>query len=88
MGATTPQAGTSNPMTMRTLRTFFIATFAVSWGIGVLVSVFPDQAEALFGPMGYTNPSCSTPSSTGRPGPTRSRGTCTCSSSSRWSSCW
>jgi hypothetical protein len=24
--------------------------------VGALVSVFPDQAEALFGPMGYTNP--------------------------------
>lgn len=43
-------------MTMRTLRTFFIATFAISWGVGVLISVFPDQTASLFGPMGYTNP--------------------------------
>jgi uncharacterized protein len=56
MGAATPQARTSNPMSVRTLRTFFIATFAVSWGVGALVSVFPDQAEGLFGPMGNTNP--------------------------------
>jgi uncharacterized protein len=56
MGVTTPHVRTSNPMSMRTLRTLFIATFAVSWGVGALVSVFPDQAEALFGPMGYTNP--------------------------------
>jgi uncharacterized protein len=56
MGVTTPHVRTSNPMSMRTLRTLFIATFAVSWGVGALVSVFPDQAEALFGPIGYTNP--------------------------------
>ncbi len=56
MGAATPQARTPTPMSTRTLRNFFIATFAVSWGVGLVVSLFPDQAEALFGPMGYTNP--------------------------------
>jgi membrane protease YdiL (CAAX protease family) len=43
-------------MTGRTLRTFFVATFAISWGVGVLLTVFPGQAAALFGPMAYTNP--------------------------------
>jgi membrane protease YdiL (CAAX protease family) len=38
------------------LRTFFLATFALSWGLGVLMVVFIDQVEAVFGPMGYTNP--------------------------------
>jgi CAAX protease family protein len=42
-------------MNLRTLRTFLISTFVVSWGIGMLLSAFPDRAEALFGPMGYTN---------------------------------
>ena len=44
------------PMEVRTLRTFLIATFGISWGIGILLSVFPAQAAGLFGPMGYTNP--------------------------------
>lgn len=56
MVATTPQGRNVKPMSLRTLRTFFIATFVLSWGVGVLISVFPDQTEALFGPMGYTNP--------------------------------
>jgi membrane protease YdiL (CAAX protease family) len=43
-------------MSLRTLRTFIIATFGLSWGVGILLTVFPDQAGALFGPMGYTNP--------------------------------
>ena len=43
-------------MSLRTLRTFFIATFVLSWGVGALFVGFPERAEALFGPMGYTNP--------------------------------
>jgi membrane protease YdiL (CAAX protease family) len=38
------------------LRTFFVATFALSWGLGVLMVVFVDQVEAVFGPISYTNP--------------------------------
>ena len=38
------------------LRTFFAVTFALSWGAGILSVIFADQVEALFGPMGYTNP--------------------------------
>jgi membrane protease YdiL (CAAX protease family) len=54
--ATIPPTRTVNPMSLRTLRTFFIATFALSWGVGILLTVFPEQSESLFGPMGYTNP--------------------------------
>jgi membrane protease YdiL (CAAX protease family) len=35
---------------------FFVGTFALSWSMGILLVAFPDQVEALFGPMGYTNP--------------------------------
>src|SRR6478735_762361 len=56
MVALIPPVRSSRPMDLRTLRTFFVATFALSWGVGVLLTVFPDQTEALFGPMGYTNP--------------------------------
>ena len=52
----TPPVQTSRSMTMRTLRTFFIATFVLSWGVGILLVSFPDRSAALFGPMGYTNP--------------------------------
>ena len=43
-------------MSVRTVWTFFAATFALSWGLGALFVAFADQVEALFGPMGYTNP--------------------------------
>ena len=56
MVVTATQVGSVNPMSLRTLRTFFIATFVLSWGMGALLSVFAHEAEALFGPMGYTNP--------------------------------
>src|SRR6478752_3584744 len=56
MVALIPPVRSARPMNLRTLRTFFVATFALSWGVGVLLTVFPDQTEALFGPMGYTNP--------------------------------
>ena len=35
---------------------FFLLTFGLSWGIGALGAFFPDQIEALTGPMGMTNP--------------------------------
>ena len=44
------------PLTTRSVRAFFLGTFALSWSIGALLVAFPDQVEALFGPMGYTNP--------------------------------
>ena len=43
-------------MTPRDVRTFFLLTFAVSWGIGALFVAFQDQMESVLGPMGYTNP--------------------------------
>ena len=43
-------------LTPRSLWTFFIGTFALSWGSGIVMVAFQDQVEALFGPMGYTNP--------------------------------
>ena len=35
---------------------FFAITFALGWGILAILIFFPIQAEAIFGPMGYTNP--------------------------------
>lgn len=60
-GSTTARAASSPPsttdsMSLRSLITFFIATFALSWGAGVLYVVFQEQVEGIFGPMGYTNP--------------------------------
>lgn len=43
-------------MTLRTVRNFFLATIALTWGLASLMIVFPDQLEAVFGEMGYTNP--------------------------------
>jgi membrane protease YdiL (CAAX protease family) len=43
-------------MTFRSLLSYFVATFALSWGAGVIYVVFQEQVEAIFGPMGYTNP--------------------------------
>jgi membrane protease YdiL (CAAX protease family) len=51
-----PAARGDDQMSLRTVRTFFLATFAFSWSLGVLMVVFIDQVEAVFGPMGYTNP--------------------------------
>ncbi|WP_411733788.1 hypothetical protein [Paeniglutamicibacter sp.] len=47
---------TTDSMTFRSMLAFFIATFALSWGAGILYVVFQEQVEAIFGPMGYTNP--------------------------------
>jgi membrane protease YdiL (CAAX protease family) len=38
------------------VRAFFAGTFALTWGIGVLMVTFTDQIESVFGPLGYTNP--------------------------------
>ena len=60
MAVTTPWVSNSRPMSTRTLATFFIATCTLSWGVGVLLTVLPDQAGALSGPVGYTDPAFST----------------------------
>jgi uncharacterized protein len=38
------------------VRTFFVLTFVLGWGAGILMTVFQEQVEAVFGPIGYTNP--------------------------------
>ncbi|MER5331980.1 type II CAAX endopeptidase family protein [Micromonospora sp. NPDC002717] len=43
-------------LTFRSLRTFFLATFGLSWGAGMLYVLLQAKVEAIFGPMGYTNP--------------------------------
>lgn len=43
-------------LSVRSLRTFFLATFVLSWGTGALYVAFQEQVDRIFGPMGYTNP--------------------------------
>ncbi len=43
-------------MSSRTLVAFLVLSFGISWGILALFALFTPQAEALFGPLGYTNP--------------------------------
>ena len=43
-------------MTIKTLVPFFVITFGLGWGIIAILILFPQQLEAIFGPMGYTNP--------------------------------
>jgi membrane protease YdiL (CAAX protease family) len=35
---------------------FFALTFGLTWGLAALMLLFPDQLQALFGEMSYTNP--------------------------------
>jgi uncharacterized protein len=46
------QPGASAP----SVRTFFVLTFVLGWGAGILMTVFQEQVESVFGPIGYTNP--------------------------------
>ena len=43
-------------MNFEALIPFFAITFALGWGILAILIFFPIEAEAIFGPMGYTNP--------------------------------
>lgn len=43
-------------MDSRTVRHFFALAFLIGWGIAILMLVFQQQVEALFGEIGYTNP--------------------------------
>lgn len=43
-------------MSFGALVPFFALSFGLSWGIIALLILFPDQIEAVFGEMGYTNP--------------------------------
>ena len=47
---------TTTGLTVRSLRTFFLATFGLSWGAGILYVFFQEPLDSVFGPMGYTNP--------------------------------
>jgi uncharacterized protein len=43
-------------MSFSTLVPFFALAFGLSWGIVVLLILFPNQIEAIFGELSYTNP--------------------------------
>ena len=43
-------------LSIRSVWWFFAATFAVTWGLGIVVMAFMDEIEAALGPIGYTNP--------------------------------
>lgn len=43
-------------MSFGSLGVFFALTFGLSWGVIALLILFPNQIEAFFGEMGYTNP--------------------------------
>jgi uncharacterized protein len=43
-------------MTTRTLIPFLAIAFGLAWGLIALAILFPDQVEAISGPIGYTNP--------------------------------
>lgn len=47
---------TSHETSTRTLRAFFALTFALTWGLAVLLILFSEQVEAIFGPLSMTNP--------------------------------
>lgn len=42
--------------TSPTVGMFFLLTFVLGWGVGLLMTVFSEQVEAAFGPIGYSNP--------------------------------
>lgn len=43
-------------LTFRSLGAFFALAFGLGWGTMAAMAVFIDQIEAIFGPIGYTNP--------------------------------
>ena len=47
---------TQRGMSFRTLGLFFALTFGLSWGVVVLLVLFPAQIEAIFGELNTTNP--------------------------------
>ena len=53
---TPPPPTRHGELTTRSVWWFFAATFAVTWGLGMLTLVLIEPIESLFGPMGYTNP--------------------------------
>lgn len=58
-GHTRPAAAHDNAqpeVTVPSVRMFFVLTFVLGWGAGILMTVFQEQVESMFGPIGYTNP--------------------------------
>lgn len=51
-----PTATTPRGLSTRSLGPFFALAFGLTWGIAALLILFTDQIEAIFGPVGYTNP--------------------------------
>lgn len=47
---------TQREMGLATVAYFFLITFGLAWGIGMLFVLFPERVESLVGPMGYANP--------------------------------
>ena len=43
-------------LTFRSLGAFFALAFGLGWGTMAAMAVFTDRIEAVFGPIGYTNP--------------------------------
>jgi membrane protease YdiL (CAAX protease family) len=56
MNAARTRAPAPGGMTPRTLVPFFALAFGLGWGTIALAVLFMKQIEALFGPIGYTNP--------------------------------
>ena len=54
--ATSTDDGGQRHMSMRTVRAFFALTFGLGWGLGLLMVLFTDQIEAIFGEISGTNP--------------------------------
>ena len=46
----------SNKMPVGSIGLFFAITFGLTWGIALLVVLFPDQITAVFGEFNETNP--------------------------------
>jgi membrane protease YdiL (CAAX protease family) len=52
-----PAATATRPgLEFKSVVAFFVLTFVLGWGAGSLAVIFPNQTQALFGEMGYTNP--------------------------------
>lgn len=48
--------GARDELSVRNLRSFFALTFALGWGFGIVMVVFSEQIEAIFGEISGTNP--------------------------------
>lgn len=52
----TTGGGVSGQFQPISVKQFFALTFALGWGMALLMVLFIDQVEAIFGEVGYTNP--------------------------------